>query len=190
MIKKVIAVLVCTALYAIIRYVIFGGVSPIHMPAYVLNKSVSTASVSFLFFAALSHAKGRVEKVIFWGTASLHFAYIHVLFSLALLSSAYYPKLFDAEKMNLTGEFTVLFGVLAAYCFWLARTGKSVLMRLRIPQVLSSLFVAGHLVAMGFGGWLKVGKWYGGLPPISLISFVFTAISLALFLKGRDGSNC
>ena len=189
MIKKLIAVLLCTTLYAIIRYVVFGQVSPIHMPAYILNKSVSMASVFFLFCAALNHAKGQVEKIRFWGAASLHFAYIHILLSLALLSSDYYPKFFGTEKMNLTGEFTILFGVLAAYCFWIARNGKSVLMRLRIPQLLSSLFIAGHLVTMGFGGWLKVEKWYGGLPPISLISFVFAVISLMFFLKTREDSH-
>lgn len=189
MVKKLIAVLLFTTLYAIIRYVLFGHVSPVHLPAYVLNKSVAMASVFFLFCASLNHAKGRVEKVRFWGAASLHFAYLHILLSLALLSSAYYPKFFGAEKMNLMGEFTVLFGVLAAYCFWITRSGKSVLMRLGIPQLLSSFFVAGHLVSMGFGGWLEVGKWYGGLPPISLISFVFAVISLALFLKAREGSS-
>lgn len=187
---KLIAVLLCTTLYTIIRYVIFGHVSPIHVPAYLLNKSVSMASVVFLSYTAFSYSKQRVDSLRFWGTASLHCACIHTLLSLTILSSAYYPKFFNTEKMNLTGEVTILFGVLATYCFWLAHSGKSVLVRRRIFQLLSGFLVVGHLVVMGFGGWLNVEKWHGGLPPISLVSLVFAIASLVLFSKRRAEPSC
>ncbi len=79
--------------------------------------------------------------------------------------------------MNLSGELTVLFGVLAAYCFWVLRN------RPWVYQVLATLCIAGHLVTMGFNGWLAVAKWHGGLPPISLISMVLATTSLLLFLQ-------
>ena len=185
MITKLIAILLCTTAYTIVRYVIFGHVSPIHMPVYLLNKSVSMASMFFLFLAAMPLAKERTEETRFWGIASFHFACLHILLSLAILSSAYYPKFFGTDKMNLTGEVTVLFGILTAYCYWFARNGKSFFIRRWVIQLLAGIFVAGHLVAMGFGGWLEVEKWHGGLPPISLISFIFAMISLGLFLKTR-----
>jgi hypothetical protein len=186
MIGKLIAVLLCTTLYTIIRYVIFGHVSPVHVPVYLLNKSVSMASVVLLSCAAFSYFKQCVDRLRFWGTASLHCACIHVLLSLAILSSAYYPKFFGAEKMNLTGEITILLGVLATYCFWLAHSGRSISARRGTFQLLASLFVGGHLVAMGFRGWLSVEKWHGGLPPISLVSLVFAVVALALFSISRE----
>ncbi len=190
MIKKLVFIVLCTTLYTIIRYVIFGPVSPIQIPAYLLNKSVSMASMIFLFCAALHHKKGRVDKIRFWGMASFHFAFIHILLSFAILSSDYYPKFFGTGKMNLTGEVTVLFGVLAAYCFWFSISGRSVFIRLQIFRHLSIVFVVGHLVTMGFGGWLKVEKWYGGLPPISLVSFLFAIATLVLFFKTREKELC
>ena len=186
MIMKLIIVLLCTMLYTVIRYVIFGHISSIHMPIYLINKSVSMATVFFLIFTALSHSKDRMEKMRFWGTASLLCAYIHILLSFAILSSFHYPKFFDIEKINLTGKFTILYGALAALLFWSIRNVRSGFMLRRKFQLLSCLFVAAHLVAMGFVGWLKVEKWYGGLPPISLLSFVFVIISLVFFLKSKE----
>lgn len=185
MVKKLVAVLLCTTVYTLVRYVIYGHVSPVHVPVYLLNKAVSMASVVLLSCAAFSYSRQCVDRLRFWGTASLHCACIHVLLSLAILSSAYYPKFFGPVKMNLTGEVTILFGVLATYCIWLARSGGSVSWRRGTFQLLSTLFIIGHLVAMGFRGWLSVAKWHGGLPPISLVSLVFAVASLVLFSGSR-----
>jgi len=147
------------------------------------------ASVLFLFYASFNSFKRRADGVRFWGTASLHCAYIHILLSLAILSSTYYPRFFGTGKMNLMGELTVLFGFRAAYCYWFIRIGFSACKR-QMFQLLSCFFVAGHLVAMGFTGWIKVEKWHGGLPPISLVSFVFAILSLILFLRTKDENFC
>ncbi len=182
MIKKFSLILIFTSLYAFIRYVIFGHVSLNHIPVYLLNKSISMASVLFLLLTAINYVQNQNEKIRFWGMASLHSAYLHILLSLAILSREYYPKFFEIEKMNLTGELTILFGVFAAYCLWRIRGNGSIL------QIFASLFIAGHLIAMGFTGWLTVEKWYGGMPPISLLSFIFIMISVILFSK-RKNSN-
>jgi hypothetical protein len=57
--------------------------------------------------------------------------------------------------------------------------------------ILSCVFVAAHLVGMGILGWVNVGGWHGGLPPISLISFLFSIAGLVLFLgvTGEGGSR-
>lgn len=115
---KLITVLLLTTIYPIIRYVLFGNVDPIHLPIYLLNKSVSMASTIYLLFASVKFAKGQMEEVKYWGSISWYSAILHVLFSLSLLSGAYYPKFFGLEKMNLIGELTILFGVVAIFSFW------------------------------------------------------------------------
>lgn len=180
--RKYALILACTTLYAIIRYIVFGHVSTNNLPIYVLNKSLSMTAVFCLMMAGICYAKKEINKVKFWGSTSLQSAYVHILLSLAILSKDYYPKFFAIEKMNLTGEITILFGVLAAYCYWLLRQIRSDGAH-RFLQIFSCVFITLHLVAMGFSGWLKVSGWYGGLPPISLLSFVLTIISLVLFSK-------
>lgn len=181
MIRSLVSVLVCTTLYTIIRYVVCGPVSLIHVPVYLLNKSVSMASVVLFFLSALQYRKGRLEDAKFLGMASFHCAGVHILLSLSILSAAYYPKFFGADKMNLSGEAMLLFGILAAYCYLFVCKIRKGFFSEKAFRFLVGLFLSGHLVAMGWSGWLTPAKWHGGLPPISLVSFAFVAASVILF---------
>ena len=136
-----------------------------------------------LLITAVYAARRQVAEVKNWGTVTLHLAYIHIILSLALLSANYYAKFFGDEMMNLSGELMLLFGALGVYCFW--RIGVSSISQRVSFQLLGSLLVSGHLLAMGLSGWLTPEKWYGGLPPISLLCFIATTIAAVLFLRIR-----
>jgi len=179
---KLISVLILTTLYTIIRYIVFGNVDPIHLPIYLLNKSVSMAATIYLLFASVSYARGEFEKVKYWGNISWYSAILHVLLSFSILSSSYYPKFFGTEKMNLIGELTILFGAAATLTFWFLYNSKKIFKNMLLLQVLTGLLVIAHLVVMGFEGWLNISKWYGGLPPISLLSFVTISLSILFFM--------
>ncbi len=185
MFKKLTLIFLLTSIYTITRYIVFGNVSPIQMPAYLLNKSVALATVIFLFLAATQNGKDKVKNMKFWGTASFQSALIHIFLSLALYSKAYYPKFFAVSKMNLTGELVLMFGVLATFFFWLVRNTPSDFSYRRWLRIFSLIMISGHLAAMGLGGWLTPEKWQGGLPPISLIGFTFTIISLVFLFKNK-----
>jgi hypothetical protein len=184
--KKLIIILLISLIYTIVRYIIFGNVSLIQIPVYLVNKSVAMASVSFMFFAALNYKRQKENQARFWGKASLHSTIMHILLSLAILSKDYYPKFFATQKMNLTGELTIMFGVIATCFFLMTSNDKTISIGPRLLQFFAVLFVLGHLLSMGLGGWLAVDEWNGGLPPISLISFILATINLVLLSK-RDG---
>lgn len=188
MIKKLLLVFLLTSVYTVSRYIIFGNVSPVQLPAYLLNKSVSLASVVFLFLAATNNGSEQIEKMKFWGKTAFQSAVIHILISLAILSKAYYPKFFALDKMNLTGELVIMFGVLAAFLFWRVGTTTRGLSYRRWLRIYSLILVSGHLTAMGLAGWLVPGKWNGGLPPISLIAFALAIISIILLFKSSKAS--
>ncbi len=189
MITKLLIVLLITTIYTIIRYVVFGNVDLIHLPIYLLNKSVSMAATIYILFASISYAKGRFKEVKYWGRISWYSVILHILFSFSILSSSYYPKFFGAEKMNLIGELTILFGAVATLTFWFLYTGKKTFKNVQLLQVLTGLLVAAHLVIMGFEGWLDVSKWYGGLPPISLLSFIAIFLSFLFFIWTKISSK-
>jgi len=53
----------------------------------------------------------------FCGLIGFSLASIHVLMSLVLISPSYYPKYFsEMGKLNLTGELSLVFGVLSMWC--------------------------------------------------------------------------
>jgi len=189
MIKYLIFTLLFTSLYTVVRYIVFGNVSIVQLPVFLLNKSISMASVLFLFYASLSNLKQYQDGAAFWGRASFHCALIHILLSLSILSRVYYEKFFSPEKMNWSGELSVMFGVLAIYCFWFIFQVPSGQTRLRIMQTMSCFFITAHLIAMGLTGWITVNKWHGGLPPISLVCFVFSILTFLLFLKAKEKSR-
>ena len=171
--------------YAWLRYVVLGGVSPVHTPTFLTNKVISAASVVFLLRAAFGHMRGDQEQTRRWGMMALNSAGLHVLLSLSILSKAYYPGLFSGERMNLTGELAIGAGALAACLFWLIGRSQKVELKKEVLQALSSLVVGGHLLALGSAGWLQVSSWPGGMPPISLLSFLFAATATILFLRGQ-----
>ena len=45
------------------------------------------------------------------------------------------------------------------------------------------ILVVGHLVVLGWKGWMSPGKWQAGIPPISLVAV--TAASIPLLVKRR-----
>lgn len=183
--KELFTVLAGTTSYAVLRYAVFGDVSPVHIPGYLMNKSLAMAAVVSLFLAALGGVAADGDRFRFWSGACWQLAFLHVLLSLATLSKGYYPKFFDGERMNLTGEAVLLLGVLAAYCFGrLAADQIGAAARLKLTLFACAL-VAGHLFVMGYAGWLQVWKWHGGLPPITLLCFVLALLSLLCFLKNR-----
>ncbi len=186
---KFITVILLTTIYTIIRYVVFGNVELIQVPTYLLNKSISMASTIFLLFASISYEKGKMKKLKYWGSLSWYFAILHVLLSLSILSSAYYPKFFGLEKMNLIGELTIMFGVMAMFSFWILRNGKKVFGSRLLLRAIVGLLITAHLFVMGFTGWINISKWHGGLPPISLLSFITIILSVLFFLWSWISKN-
>lgn len=56
--------------------------------------------------------------------------------------------------------------------------------------LLVAMFMAGaHLFFMGYQGWMTPGKWYWGLPPISLVSFAFFTVGYVINLFGRENPD-
>lgn len=182
-VKTVIGILILFTTYAVLRYNILGDVDVQNIPVYVLNKSISMSSVFFLLLAGWSdwHKQKEVSKA--WGTYSLHFAMVHVVLSLMLLSDAYYPKLFNEELMNIKGELSTLFGTLAAYFYVLLCKNGLAKRTLHLVLFLATIVIALHLFFLGYSGWLKYATWNGGLPPISLLSFVVVSVGGFLYFK-------
>lgn len=169
--------------YAVLRYHIFGNVEWGHFPLFVFNKVVALSGFLLLICSALlSHVNiGIKEDRDMIGFGSLILIIIHVFISLIILGPDYYLKFYYPEgKMNLTGELSMVFGVLGLAAMWMVnryfslsgiqnRVGGT---KKQFKKLIDIAIVAGflHTAIMGIKSWLAPAEWQGYLPPITLLA--------------------
>jgi len=174
-----------------------------HFPLFILNKATSLAAVvlvacSYLIGKVIhwhDHDKAlRLVVIKFCGLMGFFLACIHAVFSLSLLTPAYYAKYFDAGgRLNLQGELALSVGTIALFFLMSPAITTLPMMpkalggkrwkRNQLMGYVALALVVGHLVALGLPGWLAPSGWTRGLPPISLIAVV--AALIPLLVKGR-----
>lgn len=187
-------ILAASVTYAIVRYNVFGTVSPEQIPIYVANKAISVASLVLLGLSRVVDEKPRRKWLGFVGLAG---ALIHLMMSLLVLQPAYLPRHFQPDgAMRWNAEASILAGILSLVgLLWLAYAAATHPLERQSPA--SSLvmglgrialaLVAMHTLLLGYPTWPEVAKWPGGMPPITLLSFVL-ATAVCLLPRGRRKS--
>ena len=182
--------LVAASIYAFIRYNIVRDVPYSNIPLFIGNKSIALTAtiligISFLlgplarFFPNIVVPRLYLRKHL--GIAGFALAALHALMSLILFSPAYYPKFFlTSGKMNLIGESSMLFGILAFLVFAaISITSLPPIEKHMHPLqwkfiqrlgYLAYVLVLFHVVIMGWAGWWNPESWKFGLASISIIS--------------------
>ena len=195
--------------YAVVRYHVVKGVSWEHFPLYIANKAISLSAV---FLIGASYLIGKTIRVFeddfpkrlilikFCGLMGFSLAAIHAFMSLLLFSPHYYEKFFhESGKMNLTGELSMAFGVLSLWClsvtaitslpYMYEAVGAERWKRGQRMGYVCLALVAGHVVVMGFSGWLAPSGWPAYLPPISMIAFIAAMFPLLVKMIGPGNSK-
>ncbi len=193
-------IFVVTFAYAILRYNILKGIAWEHLPLFISNKAISLSAVMFI---ALSYLLGPLArfwpKTIvpllglrqFFGLVGFGLAALHGFMSLLIFTPAYYPKFFSQDgTLNLIGEFSMAFGILAFFVFAavaltsiLGVAGSMSSQRWQAVQRLGYfglVLVLFHVLAMGYEGWMKPSSWPGGMLPVSLFAAIIIAFALLL----------
>ena len=193
----------CALAYAVIRYHLAGDVPWRHFPLFILNKATSLAAVIFVSCSYLIgkifrwHDQDKTLRLVvikFCGLMGFFMAAVHALFSLCLLSPAYYGKYFDdGGRFNLQGEIAMAVGVVAL--FFLLSPAVTTLpgmpkaiggwrwKRSQRAGYIALVLVVVHLVVLGIKGWLAPGGWPVGIPPISLVAVVAALVPLLVKRK-------
>lgn len=197
-------IVLCVA-YAVLRYHIVGPVAWKNFPFFILNKGISLAALMLL---VLNFSLGPLKNVGVpvpdsWlsarkilGMTGFLLVLIHALMSFMLFKPEIYSKLFEADgSLTLFSGLSMLGGVLSFVVLWgynlsfqtHLRDEKAFIQFItsRNFLLLSMLLSAIHLFFMGIEGWLSPAGWHGGLPPISLVAFVFFATGYVVNLLGR-----
>jgi len=192
--------------YAILRYHIAGPVPWKDFPFFILNKGISLSAFILLTcnfsFGPLNNLGVKVPEG--WlnarkamGMTGFLLVLIHALMSFLLFKPAMYGKFFEADgTLTLLAGLSMLGGILAFVVLWAYNLSFQTFLRedrVFILFITSRKFLlfalllgAAHLFFMGYSGWLKPSDWHGGLPPISLVAFVFFVAGYVVNLLGRE----
>jgi len=192
--------------YAVIRYHILGSVPWKDFPLFILNKGISLGAFILIMLnfslgparsigLPISDAGLNARKTL--GKSGFLFVLVHALMSLMLISPASFGKLYE-QNGTLTGVagISMLAGILSFVVLW----GYNLSFQTHIREdkafmefitsrkfLLWAMLLGGvHLFFMGYSGWIKPADWHGGLPPISLVAFVFFIIGYLINLFGRE----
>jgi hypothetical protein len=192
--------------YAIFRYHIFGPVPWKDLAFFTFNKGLSLSAFVLL---AINFSLGPLknlglklsENVLLTrktvGMTGFLMVVIHVFMSFLLFTKDTYGKFYqDDNSLTLLAGLSMLGGVLSFVVLWaynlsfqtFLREDKSFITFItsRNFYLFAMLLTAAHLFFMGYKGWMTPGHWHGGLPPISLVSFVLFIIMFFLNLFGKE----
>jgi len=175
--------------YAIVRYHVFGPHVAAQIPSYLLNKGASFAAVFYLLFSAHARFTNDLSGARYWGKASLVLAALHVFLSFPLWSFGYYDSFFMTpdfkytDMMNMKGEIALLTGAVASVVYLMISSRRP--RAITFLMTIAVTMVCMHVGVMGVMGWFTPEKWHGGLPPITLLSFL-VAVPCYWFLWVRQ----
>lgn len=188
--KSFIIVLI-SFLYSIIRYNYFGDVSLTELPLFIFNKAISMSSVLLLLFANLGFNNLDKKPANSIKNLSLFLITLHAVLSLLLVSKVYFPDFYQAERFSFNGGVTLTAGVISIILFFTVFLNTAIVRKenFGIFEILTYVFVSIHIFFRGYKGWITVEKWHGGMPPISLITFIAIVIAGALFSQNWSKKN-
>ena len=118
---------------------------------------------------------------------------LHAIMSFMLFKPEIYTMFFEKNNtISLFGGLTIVSGIIALLKILINQLdikfkslynqkNNDTLFSLPKEVNISMLFIILHILFMRFNGWVTPAEWNGGLPPISLIAFLF--ITIGLFLK-------
>jgi len=191
--------------YVVVRYHIVGQVPWSSFPLFIFNKAIALASfilLSFNFsFSPMKNIGIKIPQR--WldarnilGMVGFLLVVIHVFMSFLLFNSSIYSKFFqDDGSLTLLAGISMLGGILAFVSLWTYNMSFQTHLRddkkfiefitSRKIMLISLSFGAIHLFMMGYKGWLTPLDWHGGIPPVSLLAFLFFIIGYGANLLGR-----
>lgn len=173
--------------YATVRYNGFKGVPWSDWPHFIGNKILALSALALIAIAVLRLTVARplpIRRLMATGSAM---ALIHTLLSFGLFQPAYFDKFFVGAKLSVAGGVSLLAAAIAmGWLNWGKGQPGSSASANSAPLLAGIAFLSGvHAGLPSVSSWLQPRTWPGGLPPITLISFILGIVAAVAAARGR-----
>lgn len=182
-------------LYALVRHSALLEAGLEHIYVYIANKALAISGLTYLATAFLLRyfLKNDPQTAAkYFGNTSFYALLVHGLMSFRMLSPEYFQNLYAGSEMNIYGELTWIFGVIALSIltiYFMAKQGSG---KFKIPSSVKYvlLFIVFlHVTSHGIKDWFSPAVW-NRMPPISLLSAIIAIVaSILLILKKKGNRN-
>jgi hypothetical protein len=194
-------ILIPAFIYAFTRYTLHHNEPWYDLPFYLLNKVIGVTSVIMMSCAYVigplvslnNKFKSYLGHRKYLGVGGFFLASSHGFMSLLLMNPNNYKVFYNLEtsRLNWVGSFSMLFGTIAIVHFlFIAITSLPPIVKEMHSKQWKEIQKGGmialwisftHIAVFGYQSWFNLDKWYGGMPPFSLIG----AISIVFILSIR-----
>lgn len=203
--RIILIVILLSVLYAVMRYHIFGPVPWKDFPFYVLNKGISLSAFILLTLnfslGPLKNLGARVPQG--WlnarkalGMTGFLLVLLHAMIAFLLFKPTVYGKFFEENgTLTLMAGLSMLAGVIGFVILWAYNLSFQTFLRedkafikfitSRSFLLIALFFGVLHIFFMGYQGWGQPATWHGGLPPITLVAFIFWSAGYIINILGR-----
>ena len=203
--RIILIVILLSVLYAVMRYHILGPVPWKDFPFYVLNKGISLSAFILLTLnfslGPLKNLGARVPQG--WlnarkalGMTGFLLVLLHAMIAFLLFKPTVYGKFFEENgTLTLMAGLSMLAGVIGFVILWAYNLSFQTFLRedkafikfitSRNFLLIALFFGVLHIFFMGYQGWGQPATWHGGLPPITLVAFIFWSAGYIINLLGR-----
>jgi len=198
--RPFLAIFIPCFLYAFLRYTINHGEPVQDLPFYLSNKVLGVSSVIMIGIAYLLAPVAKIWPKFrvylghrkYLGVGGFLVGTGHGIMSSLLMTTSNYKVFYDLDtgRLNWQGSLSMFFGTIALVHFGLiAVISVPSIMRDMNPRQWKLLQRGGivalwttflHIAAFGYGSWFNLEKWYGGMPPFSLVGASSIIVLLSL----------
>lgn len=138
----------------------------------------------------MQYDNNACKQNTFLGLFGVSLIVFHFLISIIIFGKEYFPNLYMGNKLNMSGEVSLLFSnfalVLLAFAGIISFIKIFTKVEIKIKSTylqlikIALVFTCFHLIFMGWKSWFNISEWNGGLPPMTLVAF-FAIISILLY---------
>jgi hypothetical protein len=190
---RIASVYAVSLVYAVVRYIVFVPDNLKNLPAFILNKGISSAAaVCFVmaFWQQWRRGRGKFSgnEPANWFRAGVFGVVAHVPLASTLIRPEYFKEFYDGARLSMVGETIFLCGALTAGCVYLLTRGTfSPVQRWWMSLVTMSVLL-NHTLFMGIARGIHIDRKHAYLPPMWMLSVMAIALGIAYLLMSRPAA--